>query len=74
MLLSTEDFHAYFLVNLPTLQQRGMSTVPCYTEKAQTEEAILTKGQSWALPPGQPGSNVGVQVGDLLWAHPCWGP
>lgn len=74
VLLSTEGFHAYFLVNLPTCQQRGMSTVPCYTKEAQTEEAILTKGQSWALPSGQPGSNWGLQVGDLLWAHPHWVP
>lgn len=45
-----------------------MSTVPYYTEEAQSEEAILTKGQSWALLPGQLGSSVGVQVGDLLQA------
>lgn len=42
--------------------------MPWDTEEAQTEEAILTEGQSWVLLPGQLGFSVGVQVGDLLGA------
>lgn len=64
--LSTDGFCACFLVNLP---HRGARLLCCYTEEAQTEEAILTEGQRWALPSGQPGFRVGVQVGDLLWAQ-----